>query len=181
MWSDTFLSAKHTEMDVNGKHNARKDTQRHSIPQSAVVKKRARLAPRPRSFWFGAQDSTQRDWDDPLPTAGGLDAESSRRKSWRHSVQSTTSNGSTATLHDSRSQSGHSHISDRFSLRSDRSLSSVLTRFSGSTLSTSFTAPSSSRRSSRGSVLQREKRFSSVRRELYADPFPGVGSDPWPY
>jgi len=70
------------------------------------------------------------------------------------------SNGSTASLHDSGSRLGRSRSNDRLSLRSNGSLSSVLTRFSGSTSSTLLTAPSSSRRSS---MLQREKRFSSVK------------------
>jgi hypothetical protein len=187
MCDDTSLSVKHTETNVDGERDIRKDILRHSLPQPVGAKKRARLVPRPRSFWFGTQKSTQgeyghtqRGWNDPLPAAGDLDSDfSSERKSWRHSVQSVTSYGSTA--NDSRSRPGHSSNSDRFSLRSTRSFSSVLTRFSSSTSSTSLTAPPSSRLSSRGSMLGREKRFSSVRRELHADSFAYVGSDSWVY
>lgn len=165
VWADVFLSMKRAEM--KGKHVVGRDPQRYSLPQPAETKKRHRLAARPQSFWFGSQKNTQsevdpalRGWADPLPAAGDL-GENRAKSSWRHSVQSLISNGSTATLNDSRSQSGHSRFSDRFSLKSDESFSSIFTRFSGSTSSTLLTVPSSSRRSSR--VLQKEKRFSSVR------------------
>lgn len=153
--------------EAKGKIDVGKDSQRRSLPNSTEVKKHDRLAPRPQSM-FLPRSSTQgelepipRGWADRLPNLSG--------NSWRYSAQSVTSNGSTATLPDSRSQPGHLRLSDRFSLKSNGSFSSAITRFSGSTSSTLLTAPSSSKRSSRASILQKDKRFSSVRRELHAD------------
>ena len=150
-------------------------TQRHSLPQPGEVKGHGGSVLRPRSFWFKPQRNTQDEfesipggWCDPLPTTGDLDVNTIKGNGWRDSAQSVTSNGtSTTSLHETRPRSDIWGSSDRFS---NGSSSSVLTRFSGSTASTSLTLPSpgtTSKRSSRGSVLQREKRFSSAKSELH--------------
>lgn len=188
IWRDIFPSTKHTGKDT--KRDVREETQRRSLPQPIKMGRRDHSAHGHRSSLFRAQkgtqgepDSTPMGWADPLSAAGDLDA-SSLRNSWRHSARSVTSNGdgSITSLRDPWSQSGRS--SDRFSLRSNGSSSSVLTRFSGSTLSTFLTAPSSgttSSRSSRGSVLQREKRFSNVKCESHADFLADTSLDSWLY
>jgi hypothetical protein len=160
------------EMEMDERDGARKDTQRRSLPQPVEVKMRDRLAPRPKSFWIGSREkargeskSTQMGWVGPLQAAGDLGV-NSQRSSWRNSTRSVISNGSTASLRDSGSRLDRSRSNDRSSLRSNGSLSSVLTRFSGSTSSTLLTAPSSSRRSS---MLQREKRFSIVKCGSHSD------------
>lgn len=180
--------AKHTLKDR--KRDAEGDTRRYSLPHPVGVGRRDYLAPKRRSLWVkpqkgiqGELDRTLNGWADPLSVAGDLNA-NSPRNSWRRSIRSLTSNddGSTVSHHDSWSQSGHSH--DRFSLGSNGSSSSVLTRFSGSTLSTLLTAPSSGTsgwRSSRGSVLQREKRFSNIKREWLADSLADASFDTWLY
>ena len=159
---------------TKGKYGAKNDIQRHSLPHPVEDTKHGRLVPRPRSFWFGTRKNTPGEsesrlggWADQIPTAvDRLDA-NPQRNSWRNSARSVTSDGSTSTLHDSGSQPSCSRSSDRFSLRSDGSSLSVLTRFSSSTSSTALTTAPPSRRSSRGSMLQREKRFSSLKCELH--------------
>ena len=176
-WGNGCFSTKHTLKDR--KRDVKEGTRRYSLPQPlGVLRLRDYLTPKRRSLWVkpqrgvqGEPDRTLKDWADPLSAAGDLDA-NSPRNSWRRSIRSLTSNddGSTSSHHDSWSQSGHSN--DRFSLGSNGSSSSALTRFSGSTLSTLLTAPSSgtsSWRSSRGSVLQRDKRFSNIKCESLAD------------
>ena len=174
---DAPSPTKHTGRDR--KDGARGGTQRYTLPHPVEVGRRDRFFPRRRSLWFKPQKSTQdepdrtiRGWDDPLSAVGDPDA-NSLRNSWRHSNRSVASSGdgSITGPHDSWPQSGRS--SNRLSLRSNGSTSSsLLTRFSGSTLSTLLTAPSSgttSWRSSRGSVLQREKRFSNANCKSHAD------------
>lgn len=188
VWGDIFPSNKYTGRD--NKRDGREHSQRYSLPQHVGVGRRDYLVPRRRSLWFKPQKSTQgepdptlRRWIDPLPATGDLDA-NSPRNSWRHSYQSVTSNGdgSIASLRDPWSQLSRS--SDRFSLGSNGSSSSVLTRSSDSTLSTLLTAPASgtiSWRSSRGSVFQREKRFSNVKCESLADSLAYTSFDSRPY
>ena len=171
--NDTFPPIERAE-----KRGVRNGTQRHSLPQP--VERRSQLVVRPRSFWFRPQQSTQDElestptgWSDPLPTSGDPDVGSLGGNSRRHSTWSVTSTGagSTTSLHDSRSRPGNWHSSDRLSLNSNVSSSSGFTGSSGSTASTFLTTPHSgtiSKRSSRSSVLQREKRFSNVKCELDA-------------
>lgn len=177
VYGNSFSFIKHA--GEGRKRDASKKTQRYSLPQSVEVGRRDPSAPRRRTLWFKPQkwthselNPTPKGWPDSVSAAGDLDT-NSLRNSWRHSARSVTSNGdgSISSVHDPWSQSGRS--SDRFSLGSNESSSSVLTKSSGSTLSTLLTAPSSgtiSWRSSRGSVLQREKRFSSVKCESHANP-----------
>lgn len=169
-WGDTLFSVKHA--GANEKGSKKKGTQRHSMPQPAMIKKRDRLIPRHQSLWFKPRKTSRGDNESESTPGnqtclrqeiGDLDGNSSRGNSWRYSARSATSNKSNSSLQDSRPTPGYSRSSDRFSLTSDESSSSLFTRISTSTLSTFLTAPSSSRRSSKGSLLQREKRFSSIK------------------
>jgi hypothetical protein len=150
----------------------RNGTRRHSLPLPVETDKHDHLVPMPLSLWYQPQKSTRDEskstlggWYDPLPGIGDLDTNSLEGTSRRQSARSMTSDGdgSTANIHDPRHQSGQWRSSDRFSLGSNVSSSSAFTRFSGSTSSTLHTAPSSNWRHSRGSVLQREKRFSNLK------------------
>lgn len=153
---------------------------RHSLPQPREVERLSGLVSRPQSFWSKPQQSTReefetalRGWSEALPTIADPDANSIGGNDWRHSAQSATSSGGagSTSLHEPRSRPNTWYPSDRSSLNSDFSSSSIFTRFSGTTTSTSLTAlPSGvvSKRSSQGSVLQREKRFSKFQGELRA-------------
>jgi len=155
-------------------HGVMERTQRHSLPQPVRMKKRDRSILRSRSFWFTPQQRTRAELEsapggssDASQILVDPDVSSLRGDSWRHSAQSVTSNGG-GSITGSPSRFNSWRSSDRLSLKSNMSLSSVFTRFSGSTASTSLTVPASgtsSKRSSRGSVLQREKRFSNVKCE----------------
>lgn len=173
-WDGVFSSPKRTRK--RGRRGV--NTQRHSLPFPVVVEKRDEPTPRSKSFRFKPQQDMQgeiestppRGLSDALGPFGDSDVSSLRGDDRRHSAPSVTSNGvgSITSLLEPRSRWSNW----RFSLSSNvssSSSSSALTRFSGSTASTSLTAMSSgtlSNRSSRGSVLQKEKRFSSVRCEL---------------
>ena len=119
-----------------------------------------------------SQQNTQ-DVVEPTPSKDP-DVSSLKGDNRRHSARSETSNGASSTISLLESRSRWNSL--RFSLSSNvssLSSSSALTRFSGSTVSTSLTALSSGtirKQPSRGSVLQKEKRFSSVRCELDAIP-----------
>lgn len=141
--------------------------QRHSLPYP-MVEKRGKSIPRAKSFWFKPRQSkqdeveptVQRGLSDALLPFGDPDVNSFKGNGWRYSARSVTSNGWRPNW----------RSSDQLSLSSNVSSSSIFTGFSGSTASTSLTALSSSaisKRSSRGSVSQREKRFSNIKCELY--------------
>ena len=144
-----------------------------------AVEKRDEPVPRSKSFRFKPQKNTQGEVESTPPGGrfSGLvpfeepDVSSLGGDDRRHSARSVASNGvGSITSLEPRSRWN----SWRFSLSSNvssLSSSSALTRSSGSTTSTSLTAlsPSTiSKKSSRGSMLQKEKRFSSVRCELDA-------------
>ena len=174
-WSDIFPPVKHA--GGRKKYGAER---RHSLPQPREVERLSGLVQRPQSFWSKPQQSTReefetalRGWSEALPTTGDLDVNSVGGNDWRYSARSVTSNGGvgSASLHEPRSRPNTWYPSDRSSLNSDFSSSSIFTRFSGTTTSTALTAlPSGtiSKRSSQGSVLQREKRFSRFQGELNA-------------
>ena len=142
--------------------------------------RRSRLVTRPKSFWSKPQQSTReeleaalRGWSEGVPAVGDLDANSLGGNDWRHSARSVTSNGGSSgtSLHEPRSRASQWFPSNRSSLNSNASSSSIFTRFSGSTTATSLTAlpfGTASKRSSQGSALQREKRFSKFTGELHA-------------
>jgi hypothetical protein len=175
-WGDAFA------LEGIGKHRKRgmrRGTQRYSLPQLGEVGQRDGSVPRPQSLWFKARPTTRGEfesiprWSDALAATEELGVDSLEGNGWRYSAQSMTSNGSgsgASLHHEPRSQSSNWSSSDRFSLSSSASTSSIFTS-SASTTSTSLTALSSgtiSKRSSRGSVLQREKRFSNIKGEFCA-------------
>ena len=149
------------------------------MPHPVVaIEKRDEPVPRPKSFWFKPRQGTRDGVGPILPgdlsgrllLSGDPGASSLRENDRRYSARSATSTGAGSVISlEPRSQASDWRFSDQLSLNSHMSSSSALTRFSGSTASTAFTALSSgttSKRSSRSSVLQREKRFSSVKCEL---------------
>lgn len=157
-------------------------TQRHSLPQPVGTQQHDELVPRPKSFLFKPQQNTRdkfestslRGLSGALQAFGIPDVNSTRANGWRDSARSVTSSGcaSVTTVSESHPRWGNWRSSDQLSLSSNTSSSSAFTRFSSSTASTSLTASSSgtmSARSSRSSLPQKDKRFSNIKRELYAN------------
>jgi len=178
-WDGVSLTLKRIAKK-RGKYDARRGTQRHSLPLPVVVEKREKFVPRSRSFLFKPQQNTQGEveFTPPGGRSDGLvlfedpDVSSLGGDDRRHSAQSVASNGIGSITGSLEPRSRWNNW--RFSLSSNASSlssSSALTRSSDSTASTSLTALSPgtiSKRSSRGSILQKERRFSSVRCELDA-------------
>lgn len=178
-WDDISLTLKRIAKK-RGKHGVRRGTQRHSLPLPVVMEKRDKFVPRSKSFLFKQQKNTRGEVESTPPggRSGGLvsfedpDVSSLGGDDRRHSAQSVASSGIGGITGSLEPRSRWN--SWRFSLSSNvssLSSSSALTRSSGSTASTSLTALSPgtiSKRSSRGSILQKERRFSSVRCELDA-------------